>query len=100
MFHCLLNSAWAQGNLAEVAGQLGMIVEHKVNPTRSQLTWDTLYTGGPGGNILIQPTPCDRTQAPPCIHRETGKNVDENGVSLFDIQPRNRRHPTSQIDNI
>ena len=37
MFHCLSNSAWADGNLAEAAGQLGKMVEHplfKFNPTQ------------------------------------------------------------------
>ena len=29
MFHCLPDSAWADGNLAEAAGQLGKMVEHK-----------------------------------------------------------------------
>ena len=31
MFHCLPNSAWADGNLAERAGQVGKMVEHR-NP--------------------------------------------------------------------
>ena len=29
MHHCLPDSAWADGNLAEVAGQLGKMVEHR-----------------------------------------------------------------------
>ena len=29
MFHCLPDSAWADGNLAEVAGQLGKMLEHR-----------------------------------------------------------------------
>ena len=29
MFHCLPDSAWADGNLAEAAGQLGKMVEHR-----------------------------------------------------------------------
>ena len=29
MFHCLPNSAWADGNLADAAGQLGQMVEHR-----------------------------------------------------------------------
>ena len=29
VFHCLPNSAWADGNLAEAAGQLGKMVEHR-----------------------------------------------------------------------
>ena len=29
MFHCLPDSAWADGNLAEAAGQLGKLVEHR-----------------------------------------------------------------------
>ena len=33
MFHCQLNSAWADGNLAEAAGQIGKIAEH---PNQSQ----------------------------------------------------------------
>ena len=33
MFHCLPDSAWADGKLAEAAGQLGKMVEH---PNQSQ----------------------------------------------------------------
>ena len=29
MFHCLPDSAWADGNLAEAAGQLGKMVVHR-----------------------------------------------------------------------
>ena len=29
VFHCLPNSAWADGNLAEGAGQVGKMVEHR-----------------------------------------------------------------------
>ena len=29
MFRCLPDSAWADGNLAEAAGQLGQMVEHR-----------------------------------------------------------------------
>ena len=29
MFHCLSDSAWVDGNLAEAAGQLGKKVEHR-----------------------------------------------------------------------
>ena len=53
VFHCLPNSAWADGNVAEAAGQLSKMVESpysvggtqqsKSTQPRSQLTWDTLY---------------------------------------------------------
>ena len=33
MVHCLPNSAWADGNLAEETGQLGKMVEHP-NPSQ------------------------------------------------------------------
>ena len=33
MFHCLPNYAWADGNVAEAAGQLGKMVEHP-NPSQ------------------------------------------------------------------
>ena len=45
MFHCLPNSAWANGNLAEAARQLGKIVEH---PTQSQ----------PNPGLRADGTPC------------------------------------------
>ena len=47
VFHCLPNSAWAVGNLAEVAGQLGNMVEH---PNQSQ------------------PNPGSRPVGTPCIY--------------------------------
>ena len=34
MFHCLPDSAWADGNLAEAAGEDGGITKIKVNPTQ------------------------------------------------------------------
>ena len=40
------DSAWADGNLVEVAGQLGKMVEHRNQRQPNQglkLTWDTLY---------------------------------------------------------
>ena len=47
MFHCLPNSDWADGNLAEVAGQLGQMVEHRnlsqPNPDLRGLGRDALY---------------------------------------------------------
>ena len=45
MFHCLPDSAWADGNLAEAARQLGKLVEHKSKSTqpRSTTTWGALY---------------------------------------------------------
>ena len=43
MFHCLPDSAWADGNLAEVAGQDGGTRKSKSTQPRSRLTWDTLY---------------------------------------------------------
>ena len=46
VFHCLPNSAWADGNLAEVAGQLskmGGTPNSKSTQPRSKSTWDTLY---------------------------------------------------------
>ena len=45
MFHCLPDSAWADGNLAEAARLLGKLVEHinqSIQP-RSMRTWDALY---------------------------------------------------------
>ena len=43
MLHCLPDSAWADGNLAEAAGQVGGPQKSKSTQPRSQLTWDTLY---------------------------------------------------------
>ena len=44
VFHCLPNSAWADWNLAELAGQHGR--ESKSTLPRSQTRWDTLYYAG------------------------------------------------------
>ena len=44
MFHCLPDFPWADGNLAEAAGQDGGTQKSKSTQPRSQLTWDTLYT--------------------------------------------------------
>ena len=46
MFHCLPDSAWADGNLAEAAGQDGGTQKSESTQPRSQLTWDTLYGDG------------------------------------------------------
>ena len=47
MFHCLPDSAWADGNLAEGAVQLGKMVEH---PNQSQIN--------PGAQVDVTPIRC------------------------------------------
>ena len=42
VFHCLPDSAWADVNLAEGAGQDGGTQKSKAAQPRSQPTWDTL----------------------------------------------------------
>ena len=49
MFHCLPDSAWADGNLAEVVRQLGKKVEH-----RNQIQ--------PNPGLRAHGTPCTRTK--------------------------------------
>ena len=46
MFNCLPDSAWADGNLAEAAGQLGKMVEHpnQVQPNSGPQADGTPYT--------------------------------------------------------
>ena len=43
LFHCLPSSAWADGNLAEAAGQDGGTPKSKSTQPRSQNRWTTLY---------------------------------------------------------
>ena len=43
VFHYLPDSAWADGNLAEAAGQDGVTQKSRLTQPRSMLTWDTLY---------------------------------------------------------
>ena len=47
VLHCLANSAWTDGNLAEAAGQLGKMAglpnQSQPNPARYTSRWDTLY---------------------------------------------------------
>ena len=46
LFHYLPNLAWADGNLAEAAEQLGQImsIQSKSTQPRSTTTWDALYS--------------------------------------------------------
>ena len=66
MFHCLPNSAWADWNLAEVAVQLGKMVEH---PNQSQ----------PNPGLRADESPCISkwTKSQRLTERQTNEQAQE-----------------------
>ena len=58
MFNCLPNSAWADGTLAEAAGQMGKTVEHPADEDHNQRMGAGLVEGETNkstGTARIQP---------------------------------------------
>ena len=70
MFHCLPNFAWADWNLAEVAGQLGKMVEH---PNQSQ----------PNPGLRADESPCIlQCNIIMCLAKEKALSFDNPKSSL------------------
>ena len=77
VFHCLPNSAWADGNLAELAGQQGKMVEH---PNQSQ----------PNPGPRPPNSPCSKTTRPMGERVETLSSAAAALISL--VGSRRRRN--------